>query len=105
MTLETATLIPGLEGVPAAESSISLVDGEGGKLYYRGYSIEDLTQGTTFEEIIALLYDGELPGKDRVAEVQQQLEVSRTLTDQQISLARQVATMSHPMFALQSAVA
>jgi citrate synthase len=105
MTLDTAVLIPGLEGVPAAESSISLVDGEGGKLYYRGYSIEELTQGATFEEIVALLYDGELPGRARVAEVTEQLEASRQLTDDQIALARLVATMTHPMFALQSAVA
>jgi len=105
MTLETATLIPGLEGVPAAESSISLVDGQAGKLYYRGYSIEDLTRDSTFEEVIALLYDGELPDKRRLAEIQQQLEAARALTEQQISLARQVATMAHPMFALQSAVA
>ncbi len=105
MTLETATLIPGLEGVPAAESSISLVDGQAGKLYYRGYSIEDLTDGTSFEEIIALLHDGELPNATRLAEIQEQLEAGRGLTDKQISLARQVATMAHPMFALQSAVA
>jgi citrate synthase len=105
MTLETATLIPGLEGVPAAESSISLVDGQAGKLYYRGYSIEDLTVDTTFEEVIALLYDGELPNRSRLAVIQQQLEAARSLTDDEKSLARQVATMSHPMFALQSAVA
>lgn len=105
MTLDTPTLIPGLEGVPAAESSISLVDGEGGKLYYRGYSIEDLTEGTTFEEVVALLYDGELPNQTRTAEIRRQLEAARALTDDQISLARQVATMAHPMFALQSAVA
>ncbi|MEZ4554006.1 MAG: citrate/2-methylcitrate synthase [Dehalococcoidia bacterium] len=105
MTLDTPMLIPGLEGVPAAESSISLVDGEAGKLYYRGYSIEDLTEGTTFEEVIALLYDGELPDQARVAEITRQLETARVLTDDQVSLARQVATMAHPMFALQSAVA
>lgn len=105
MTLDTATLIPGLEGVPVAESAISLVDGGAGKLYYRGYSIEDLTEGTTFEEVIALLYDGDLPSSSRTAEIHEQLETSRVLSEQQISLARQVATMTHPMFALQSAVA
>lgn len=105
MTLDTAVLIPGLEGVPAAESSISLVDGEGGKLYYRGYSIEELTEGSTFEEIVALLYDGELPGAARTAEITAQLEAGRVLSDEVIAVARQLATMTHPMFALQSAVA
>ena len=66
MTTDTSALSPGLEGVPIAESSISQVDGEAGRLTYRGYSIEDLTRGTTFEEIVALLYDGELPDRARL---------------------------------------
>jgi citrate synthase len=59
MTTDTPNFSPGLEGVPIAESAISLVEGQAGRLTYRGYSIEDLTQpGVTFEEIVALLYDG-----------------------------------------------
>ncbi len=105
MTLETSALIPGLEGVPIAESSLSQVDGEGGHLYYRGYSIEDLTQGMQFEAIVALLFDGQLPDTARASEVTRQIEAGRTLTDAQIKLARDVAQLTHPMFALQATVA
>ncbi|MCC6238450.1 MAG: citrate synthase [Dehalococcoidia bacterium] len=92
--------------MPIAESSISRVDGQAGRLTYRGYSIEDLTQhGTTFEEIVALLYDGDLPGKARLAEVRQQLEAARALTPRQIEFARSAASLTHPMFALQAATA
>lgn len=106
MTTDTPSFSPGLEGVPIAESSISRVDGQAGRLTYRGYSIEDLTQhGTTFEEIVALLYDGDLPGKTRLAEVRQQLEAARGLTPQQIEFARSAASLTHPMFALQAATA
>ena len=106
MTTDTPAFSPGLEGVPIAESSISRVDGAAGRLTYRGYSIEDLTQhGTTFEEIVALLYDGDLPGKARLAEVRGQLEAARALTDGQIDLARRAAALTHPMFALQAATA
>ncbi|MSP23064.1 MAG: citrate synthase [Dehalococcoidia bacterium] len=106
MTTDTPALSPGLEGVPIAESSISRVDGAAGRLTYRGYSIEDLTQnGTTFEEIVALLYDGDLPGKARLAEVRNQLEAARGLTEGQIDLARRAAALTHPMFALQAATA
>ena len=105
MTTETPAMIPGLEGVPIAESAISQVDGEAGRLYYRGYSIEEITHDTTFEECVALLYDGELPNKARLAEITQQLEAGRTLTDAQIRLARDAAALTHPMFALQAAVA
>jgi len=105
MTVDTSAMIPGLEGVPIAESSISQVDGEGGRLYYRGYSIEDLTRDTTFEEVIALLFDGELPTPARTAGMTAQLEAGRTLTDAQIEFARDAAALTHPMFALQAAVA
>ena len=101
----TATLIPGLEGVPIAESSVSLVEGEVGRLTYRGYSIEDLTRGTNFEEVAALLYDGELPTAARAAEVRAEMESARALTEQQIEIARRAGEITHPMFALQAAVA
>ena len=104
MTLET-TFRPGLEGVPIAETALSLVDGEQGRLTYRGYSIEDLTNpDSTFEEVVALLYDGELPARSRIDEMQAIFERERTLTDEQIEIARRTAMVTHPMFALQAAV-
>src|SRR5690606_33683732 len=106
MTIESPNFSPGLEGVPIAESAISLVNGEAGRLTYRGYSIEELTQpGVTFEEIVALLYDGELPSQARLDEVRAQMVEYRKLTPEQIALARSAAKMTHPMFALQAAVA
>ena len=78
MTLDSPPFSPGLEGVPIAHSAISLVDGEAGRLTYRGYSIEDLTHpGATFEEVVALIYDGDLPDRARLAEVTQRLEAAR----------------------------
>lgn len=105
MTLDTSALIPGLEGVPIAESSISQVDGEAGRLYYRGYSIEELTQHATFEEVVGLLFDGDMPSAARTAELTKQLEADRALTPKQIQIARDIAVETHPMFALQAAVA
>lgn len=54
----------GLEGVPVAQSSICKVDGENGRLYYRGYPIEDLAARSNFEEVVHLLWYGELPRKE-----------------------------------------
>lgn len=106
MTLETPSFSPGLEGVPIAESAVSLVEGEVGRLTYRGYSIEDLTgPDGTFEEIVALLYDGELPSQTRIDEMRVLFERERTLTDAQIEIARLAGQGTHPMFALQAAVA
>ena len=106
MTTSTPSLSPGLEGVPIAESAISLVEGLAGRLSYRGYSIEDITHAeNTFEEIVALIYDGELPKRARVDEVRRQLEAGRTLAPAQIEIARAAAKVTHPMFALQAAAA
>ncbi len=106
MTLDTPSFSPGLEGVAIAESAISKVDGQAGRLTYRGYSIEDLTQPeVTFEEVVALLYDGELPSRARLDEVKQQLHDNRVLTPEQLSVAQHVGRITHPMFALQSATA
>ena len=98
-------IIPGLEGIPIAESAISLVEGEIGRLSYQGYSIEDLTYHCSFEEIVALLYDGELPNQSRLDEITDKMHDYRQLTPDQIELARIAGKQSHPMFALQAAVA
>ncbi len=55
---------PGLEGVIAGETAISTI---AGGLSYRGYSIEDLAQHATFEEVAYLILNGELPTADQLA--------------------------------------
>jgi citrate synthase len=106
MTTGTPALSPGLEGIPIAESAISLVEGHEGRLTYRGYSIEEITRAeNTFEEIVALIYDGELPKPPRIEEVRRRLEADRGLSAEQIEIARAAGKITHPMFALQAAAA
>ena len=45
------TLVRGLAGVPCAESTIAFIDGQVGRLQYRGYGIEDLAANCSFEEV------------------------------------------------------
>jgi citrate synthase len=61
---EELPMSDGLEGVVAAETVLSEVDGDAGRLVIRGYSLDDLAGQTTFEEAVGLLFDGffdELP--------------------------------------------
>ena len=51
----------GLEDVIAGRSAICRVDGEAGRLYYRGYEIADLVEHARFEEVTHLLWFGDLP--------------------------------------------
>jgi len=53
----------GFANTAGTKSEVSFVDGEAGELRYRGYSIEDLAENSTFLEVAFLLYYGELPSK------------------------------------------
>ena len=50
---------PGLEGVIAGETSLSFVDGERGRLLYRGYRIGDLVEHGTYPAVANLLWTGD----------------------------------------------
>ena len=72
---------PGLEGVVAAETEVSEVDGANGRLIYRGgYLIEDLAPVATFEEVAFLLWHGELPTSTELDALKKQMAASRILS-------------------------
>ena len=56
----------GLRGIPVADTKISNIDGEQGKLIYRGYDILDLTKKSNFEEVAYLLLHDDLPTKEEL---------------------------------------
>jgi len=101
----TTELIPGLAGVPAAASKVADINGNEGKLYYRGYSIEDLAENTTFEETSYLLLYGELPTKAQLAEFDAKLRQHRRLKYKIIDVLKTLPETGHPMDALQAGVA
>src|SRR6202030_2281039 len=73
---------PGLEGVVAAETEISEVDGANGRLIYRGgYLIEDLAPTLTFEEVAYLLWHGTLPNQAELDALKKQMASGRHLSD------------------------
>jgi citrate synthase (EC 2.3.3.1) len=53
--------VHGLEDILVKITSISDIDGRAGKLWYRGYRIEDLANNSTYEEVVYLLLYGKLP--------------------------------------------
>src|SRR6266704_3224471 len=72
-----ATWKAGLEDVIAARSAICRVDGEAGRLYYRGYEIGDLAAGASFDDVTHLLWFGELPTASHQGEFSAGLEQAR----------------------------
>jgi len=97
--------LPGLEGVPATKSNISDIDGERGILSYRGYSIEQLAEYSTFEETTLLLLDGVLPMATELATFDDQLRRNRVVQYHVRELMKTLPSSGHPMEMLQTAVA
>jgi citrate synthase len=71
----------GLRNIEVADTKICSIDGEQGKLIYRGYDILDLVNHSTFEETTYLLLFGELPNVEELAEFSHRLREARRLPE------------------------
>lgn len=76
---ENVQVAKGLEGIVAEATKISDVQGQVGRLLYRGYDIVDLAEDSTFEETVYLLWYGSLPTQSQLNEFSNQLASQRTL--------------------------
>jgi len=103
VTSENVDIRRGLKDVVFDTSEASFVDGQVGKLLYRGYNIHDLAEKSTFEEVIYLLFYGDLPTKDQLTKFDADLRTKREIPEDVIQVIRLVAK-SHPMDALRTAV-
>lgn len=93
----------GLDGVYVDESSICKVDGLNGKLWYRGYSIEDLAEQSNFEEVTFLLIYGKLPARKEYDEFVAKLKERRELPREVMDIIRIMAPSTHPMDVMRTA--
>ncbi|MFW5964053.1 MAG: citrate synthase [Natronomonas sp.] len=101
----TEELKKGLEGVLVAESSLSYINGDEGKLVYRGYTIDDLAENASFEEVVYMLWHGELPNRDELSEFKAAMVEERHIDDGVGRLVRDLAEADEePMAALRTIV-
>ncbi len=103
--MSEVTYAKGLAGVIAAESEICVIDGQVGSLRYRGYDIRDLAENSTFAESAYLLLYGALPTRDELAAFEARLTELRAIDSSIVAMLRALPTSTHPMIALQAAVA
>jgi citrate synthase len=94
----------GLEGVVAARTRISDIDGQRGKLLYAGYDIADLAANSSFEETTYLLHHLELPTRAELDQVTAELRSDSALDDLLVRLLEVIAGYTGPMTALRTAV-
>jgi 2-methylcitrate synthase len=93
----------GLKGVYLDRSASTFIDGRAGDLRYRGYSIHDLAEHSTFEETAYLLLRGELPTAAELGAFDAELKAGRKLPEPLYDILRQVKD-AHPMDGLRTAV-
>jgi citrate synthase len=95
----------GLRGIEVADTRISNIDGERGRLIYRGYDILDLTKNSTFEETAYLLLYDELPTKGKLDEFNAKLVDARFIPKQMQKNMGNWRKDADPMDMLQAFVA
>lgn len=93
----------GLEGIVAARTALSKVEGTAGRLTYRGYDIHDLARSTTFEEILHLLWFGRLPNAAELAQFKAKLAAERELPQAVFQVLKALPKETEPMDALRTA--
>ena len=94
----------GLEGVVVADTRLSRIDGEAGTLTYLGYSIEDLAEHATFEDVCHLLWHGDLPDPNQRESLRRRLASEAGLPDAVLGVIRAAPPDAHPMAVLRTAV-
>lgn len=94
----------GLEGIVAGQTALSLVDGEASKLSYRGIPIHELTEKSSFEEVIYLLWYNKLPLASELKNFKKKLALEREAPKEILGFLGGFPRKAHPMGVLRTAV-
>ncbi len=91
------TFDPGFTSTASCESQLTYIDGDEGVLLHRGYSIEELSEESSFMEVSYLLLNGELPSKQELAEFSHTISRHTMLHEQLATFYRGFRRDAHPM--------
>lgn len=103
-TEQAPSVVKGLKGVLAADSGICHIDGEKGSLLFRGYHIDELATKSSFEEVVYLLFQGDLPTTKQLDEFDNPLSHDAQLLPPVRDFLKGLPASVPPMAALRSAV-
>ena len=104
MTAQSAPPEKGLAGIVIAETQLSKVQGDIGKLQYHGYNIKDLAENALFEEVVYLLWHNKLPNQSELDALMADLAAKRQLPPQLFEVMDLLPKKTHPMGALRTLV-
>ena len=98
------TIDPGYKNTGSTKSAITFLDGEKGILRYRGYSIEELAEKSTFLEVSHLLIYGDLPNAEKLAAFKKEITHHTLIHEDIKNILEGFPSNSHPMGVLSSLV-
>ena len=91
------TFDPGFTSTASCESNLTFIDGGEGILLHRGYSIEELSEKSSFMEVSYLLLNGELPGKQELSDFSHTISRHTMLHEQLATFYKGFRRDAHPM--------
>ncbi|MFD0051897.1 citrate/2-methylcitrate synthase [Actinomycetes bacterium NPDC127524] len=94
----------GLKGIIAAETSISMIDGEKGLLIYRGFDAKELALTRSFEESAYLIWHGELPDESQLDALKVKLKKKRMLQPETIAMLKALPADMELMAAIRTVI-
>lgn len=94
----------GLEDVVVSTSEICFIDGDQGRLLYRGFDIHDLVAHASFEETAYLLWHGKLPTRSELGRFTKELAASRRLPPKVVGVLRGLPKKADPMDVVRTGV-
>jgi 2-methylcitrate synthase len=94
----------GLEGAVIDTSSVSKVNPDTNSLIYRGYAVQDLAENCRFEEVAYLLYKGELPTENQLAEFENLERNYRDVSKENLGVIKALPKKCHPMDSIRTGV-
>lgn len=98
------TYDPGFANTASCKSSISFVDGERGRLVYRGFTVEELAENCTFVEVAYLLIHGRLPTRNQLGRFSSLLNRHSMIHEDMLTFFAKYPEHAHPMAVLSAMV-
>jgi len=103
-TLDVPRIDKGLDDIYVKETSICYVDGERGRLLYRGYDIRELAEKSSFEETAYLLLHGQLPNRSELEAMRADLGAARQLSPDILAFLRKMPKDAAPIDVVKTVV-
>jgi len=95
---------PGLEGVVAVQTALSKVDGEAGRLLFRGYQADELARQHQFEEAVHLLWYGTMPTDAERTKLTEKLKENREVPERIVTLIKELPEDMEMMAVLRTCI-